>query len=159
MAKVNKNVKQAPDLEEEDNLGFLIHETARAITLAYGTVMAPLGLTRPQVRVVAWVEHHPGITQTQLCEFIPISPMAMTGLLDRMASKDLIKRVDDPSDRRVKRIFLTDGALKLMPEMEQIATAFQQRALSGITAEGRETALKTLRAMRSNLQQIMDDRQ
>ena len=108
MGKANKNVKKAPDLEEEDNLGFLIHETARAITLAYGTVMAPLGLTRPQVRVVAWVEHHPGITQTELCEFIPISPMAMTGLLDRMASKDLIKRVDDPSDRRGETDF-SDG--------------------------------------------------
>ena len=143
--------KPAPELEVDENLGFLIHETAQAITLAYGTVMAPLGLTRPQVRVLVWVDHSPGITQTELCGRISSSPMAMTGLLDRMESKDLVKRVDDPNDRRVKRIYLTNGALRLKPEMERIADDFRKAMRRGLAPQDIATAVNVLKSMQANL--------
>lgn len=151
--------KPAPEIEVDDNLGFLIHEAAQAITVAYGTVMAPLGLTRPQVRVVVWVDHSPGITQAELCERIGISPMAMTGLLDRMERKDLVKRVDDPTDRRVKRIFLTNGALKLKPDMEQIAATFRLQARMGLAPEEIATAVNVLKSMRANVLRIREEAQ
>ncbi len=151
--------KPAPEIEVDDNLGFLIHEAAQAITVAYGTVMAPLGLTRPQVRVVAWVDHSPGITQAELCERIGTSPMAMTGLLDRMESKELVKRVDDPNDRRVKRIFLTNEALRLKPEMEKIAATFKQQVRLRPTPEQITTAVNVLHTMRSNAPRTKPDAQ
>jgi MarR family transcriptional regulator for hemolysin len=151
--KVNEPM---PEIEVDDNLAFLIHEAAQAITIAYGTVMAPLGLTRPQVRVLVWVNHSPGITQAKLCEVIGNSPMAMTGLLDRMESKDLVKRVDDPSDRRVKRLFVTSGALKLKPKMDEISAIFRQQARLGMTAEDIATAAEVLRKMRANCLKIKE---
>jgi DNA-binding MarR family transcriptional regulator len=156
---VSKVENPAPEFEADDNLGFLTHETAQAITQAYGTVMAPLGLTRPQVRVLVWVDHLPGITQAELAERLTTSPMALTGLLDRMESKDLVKRVDDPSDRRVKRIYLTDGALKLKPDMEKIAAEFRIQARKGIAPEDVATAIDVLQAMQVNLQKIKKDAQ
>jgi len=151
--------EQAPDIEADDNLGFLAHDTARAITQAYGTAMAPLGLTRPQVRVVVWVDHMPGITQADLADRLTTSPMALTGLLDRMESKDLVKRVDDPSDRRVKRIYLTDGALKLKPDMEAITLELRNRARLGLAPDDIATAINVLRAMKANLERFKEEAQ
>jgi MarR family transcriptional regulator for hemolysin len=146
--------ERAPEIEADDNLGFLTHDTARAITQAFGTAMAPLGLTRPQVRVVAWVRYIPGITQAALAERLTTSPMALTGLLDRMEAKNLIKRVDDPNDRRVKRIYLTDGALQLSPEMEKIAAELRRQMREGLTPEDVATAVRVLNKVKENLQKV-----
>lgn len=146
-----------PDMESDDSLGFLTHDTARAITLAYGTLMAPLGLTRPQVRVLVWVDHIPGITQADLAERLTTSPMALTGLIDRMESKDLVKRVDDPNDRRVKRIYPTDGAIELKPEMAKITEKFRSVMYSGIAPEEVATAVNVLKTMTANLRNVKDE--
>ncbi|MGE0623730.1 MAG: MarR family winged helix-turn-helix transcriptional regulator [Pseudomonadales bacterium] len=139
-----------PAADTDEPLGFLIHETSHALSQGYSAVMAPLGLTRPQVRVLVWADHVPGITQAELCERLNSSPMAMTGLLDRMEAKDLVKRVEDPKDRRVKRIYLTEGALKLKPDMDVIAARFKKSVRQGLTAADIATAQRVLSTMKSN---------
>ena len=144
----------APESERDETLGFLIHEVANAISQGYSRVMAPLGLTRPQVRVLVWVGYSPGITQTELCELIGTSPMALTGLLDRMEAKNLVKREENPTDRRAKRIFMTDGALALRPEMEKIAAEFRQAVRAGLDPEDIATAQRVLTTMKNNVEKI-----
>ena len=144
----------APESEQDESLGFLIHEAANAISQAYSRAMAPLGLTRPQVRVLIWVDYSPGITQSELCELIGTSPMALTGLLDRMEAKNLVKREENPADRRAKRIFLTDGALALKPEMEEVAAQFRQIARAGLDPEDIVTAQRVLNTMKTNVEKI-----
>lgn len=141
----------APESEKDEPLGFLIHELANALSQGYSTVMAPLGLTRPQVRVLVWVDHSPGITQAELCELIGTSPMALTGLLDRMEAKNLVKRQEDPTDRRAKCIYPTDGALALKPEMEKIEAEFRVSVRKGLTAEDIATAQRVLQTMKENV--------
>lgn len=140
----------APTADTDEPLGFLIHETSHALSQGYSAVMAPLGLTRPQVRVLVWADHLPGISQAELCERLSSSPMAMTGLLDRMEAKDLVKRVEDPKDRRVKRIYLTEGALKLKPDMDIIAERFKVAVRQGLTSEDILTAQRVLNTMKAN---------
>lgn len=144
----------APEAERDETLGFLIHEVANAISQGYSRVMAPLGLTRPQVRVLVWVGYSPGINQAELCEMIGTSPMALTGLLDRMEAKNLVKREENPADRRAKRIFLTDGALALKPEMEKIAAEFRQAVRAGLAPEDIATAQRVLTTMKRNVENI-----
>ncbi len=151
--------QQTPQTDTDEPLGFLIHETSHAISQGYSTVMAPLGLTRPQVRVIVWADHQPGITQAELCERLNSSPMAMTGLLDRMEGKNLVKRVEDPNDRRVKRIYLTDGALALKPEMEKIAARFKEAVRKGLSAEEIANAQRVLATMKSNAQKVRTESQ
>ena len=149
----------APASEKDEPLGFLIHEVANALSQGYGTVMAPLGLTRPQVRVLVWVDYSPGITQAELCELIGTSPMALTGLLDRMEAKNLVKRQEDPTDRRAKCIYLTDGALALKPDMEKIEAEFRVRVRKGLTAKDIATAQRVLATMKDNVNAIRESTQ
>lgn len=152
MAVDSTTNKPISEIEDLDNIGFLIHETAQAITVAWGTVMSPLGLTRPQVRVIAWVDHSPGITQAELSGLLGITAMSLTGLLDRMELKHLVKRTEDPADRRVKRIFLTPAALKMKPAMEVIADEFRQALHKGVSAKDLATTFDVLSRLRTNLQ-------
>lgn len=143
-----------PAADTDEPLGFLIHETSHALSQGYSAVMAPLGLTRPQVRVLVWADYLPGITQAELCERLSSSPMAMTGLLDRMEAKDLVKRVEDPKDRRVKRIYLTEGALRLKPDMDVIAAGFKEAVREGLSAADIAAAHRVLATMKANAVRI-----
>jgi len=143
-----------PAADTDEPLGFLIHETSHALSQGYSAVMAPLGLTRPQVRVLVWADYLPGITQAELCERLSSSPMAMTGLLDRMEAKDLVKRVEDPKDRRVKRIYLTEGALRLKPDMDVIAAGFKEAVREGLSVADIAAAHRVLATMKANAVRI-----
>jgi DNA-binding MarR family transcriptional regulator len=140
--------------EQDEPLGFLVHEVANAISQAYSALMAPLGLTRPQVRVLVWVEQRPGITQAELSELIGTSPMALTGLLDRMEAKKLVCRQEDPTDRRAKCLYLTDGALALQPEMKSLATGFSEAVRDGLTEEDIATTQRVLATMKANMDKL-----
>ncbi len=145
--------------EQDEPLGFLVHEVANAISQAYGALMAPIGLTRPQMRVLIWVDRRPGISQAKLSELIGNSAMAMTGLLDRMEAKNLIRRQEDPTDRRAKCIYLTDGALALKPEMEKLAAGFGDATSRGLTPEDIATTQRVLTTVKANVEKIREDAQ
>jgi DNA-binding MarR family transcriptional regulator len=143
--------------EQDEPLGFLVHEVANAISQAYGALMAPIGLTRPQMRVLIWVERRPGISQAKLSELLGISAMAMTGLLDRMEAKNLVRRQEDPTDRRAKCIYLTDGALALKPEMEDLAAGFGESIRQGLSEDDLATTQRVLTAVKANVEKVRAD--
>jgi MarR family transcriptional regulator for hemolysin len=80
--------------------------------------------------------------------------MALTGLLDRMESKNLVRRQEDLTDRRAKCVYLTDGALALRPEMEKLAAGFGEALGESLSAEDIATAQKVLTTMKENVEKI-----
>ena len=124
---------------------------ARSISSAYTAMMEPLGLTGPQSRVIAYVDRYPGITQVELCEYLGLGSMAITGIIDRMEAKCLVKRAVDPADRRVRRIYLTDEALLLRPEMDEIIQKLRSQVESNISREDMKTFVDVLKRIEANL--------
>ena len=144
------------DHVESEDMGFVVYEVARAFTNVYAQLMSPLGLTRPQARVIACVIRFPGITQADLCEYIGVGRMAMSGLIDRMESKDLVSRTEDPSDKRVKRVFLTRSARKLIPDMQTIADTLYKQSMSSVNANDLRITKQVLGTIRSNLHDLLN---
>ena len=152
-----RNVVPLSSRIEDEYMGFLVYDVARSFTNAYAKLMAPLGLTRPQARVIACVMRFPGITQADLCEYIGVGRMAMSGLIDRMESKDLVSRSEDPSDRRVKRVFLTRSARKLLPDLQAMADTLYEKSMSAITTQDLKTTMGVLLSIRENLGDLVTD--
>ena len=99
----------------ERGFGFLVHDIARQLTSVLDERLSPYGLTRAHWRAVLYIWRTPGISQTDLSEILDLSRMGVTGLIDRMESKGLVSRKDDETDRRVKRVYLTDSTVELLP--------------------------------------------
>ena len=153
----DRSVVPISDHVESEYMGFLVYDVARAFTNAYAKLMAPLGLTRPQARVMACVTRYPGITQADLCEWIGVGRMAMSGLLDRMESKDLVSRSEDPSDRRVKRVFLTRNARKMLPDLQTIADTLYEKSMSSIKTKDLKVTMEVLSNIKVNLEDLLTD--
>jgi MarR family transcriptional regulator for hemolysin len=138
-------------MEEIDgSFGFLIHDIARQMTSVMDKRLGKHGMTRSHWRAVLYIWRTPGISQTELSEILDVSRMGVTGLLDRMERKGLVLRKDDPSDRRMKRIYLTDSTQELIPMMTQLGGETMDDFLSGISKKDKEALMNLLLKVKLN---------
>lgn len=136
--------------KKNGSLSFLLHDVSRRVARAFDKQMEPLGLTRSQWCVIVYVARDPGIAQTGLADKLEIGRMAVTGLVDRMESKGLVERRDDPKDRRIKRIFLSDSAQEIIPKMQLFGELVDTGVFRGLTLEDRDHLVKCLLSIRDH---------
>jgi MarR family transcriptional regulator for hemolysin len=139
-------------------LGYLIHDVSRLRRVSYDRELAPLGITRSQWWVLAFVSRNDGLPQTQLANELDVGKVALGSLIDRLQSAGFVERRADEKDRRVKRVYLTDKARDLINKIGPINDSFNARILKGIPREDLELTSRTLYAMKKNLIGLVADR-
>ena len=68
-----------------------------------------------------------------------------------MEKAGLVQRRSDPTDRRVRKLYLTAKAHPLLAEMKMMGMAAREEALKGISKSDRDIMLETLITMKTNL--------
>jgi MarR family transcriptional regulator for hemolysin len=135
-------------------LGFLIHDVSRLRRIAFDLLMKPMGVTRSQWWVLAYVSRHDGMMQTELAALLDVGKVTLGGLVDRLESSKLVERRPDPSDRRAKRIHLTAAAQKLLMDMRNAEDRMNARILRGISAKQRSDLTEMLTRIKDNLAEV-----
>jgi DNA-binding MarR family transcriptional regulator len=102
-------------------LCFALHATSRAVTQAYGPLLAPLGVTYPQYLVLLVLWEEDDLTVSGVGERLFLDSGTLTPLLKRLETQGLVVRHRDPEDERVVRISLTTAGKKLRRKAEGIA--------------------------------------
>lgn len=75
-----------------------------------GRELAELGVSVANMQRLARLSFLPeGATQRELARTMDIDPPTLVRVLDLLEKADYIRRQSDPTDRRLKRILLTDG--------------------------------------------------
>jgi DNA-binding MarR family transcriptional regulator len=97
----------------EDDLGFLMARTHRAMRRALMSRLEPLGITYPQFQVLNALCEEDNVSQVALAERVNMDKTSLARMLDRMETAGLIGRSADPSDSRVNRITLTNRGRRL----------------------------------------------
>ena len=65
-------------------------------------------ITLPQVVVLEYLARKPeGCPMNELAQFLSVSRPAVTGLVDRLLVQALVRRQEDPEDRRIVRVAIT----------------------------------------------------
>lgn len=140
-------------------LGYLIHDVSRLRRVCFDRELAPLGITRSQWWVLAFVSRNDGLPQTQLANELDVGKVALGALIDRLQAAGFVERRADAKDRRVKRVFLTKKAHKLIEDIGPITDSFNERILEGIPRKDLEVTSRTLYAMKKNLIALVSDRE
>lgn len=109
------------------------------------------GLTRSQWQTVAYLAKQEGVRQTSLAEMLEIEPMTLVRILDRLETRGLIERRQDPEDRRAWRLYLKDAARPLLLAMQPLGEATRAEALKGVSDVDRDRLIETLTLMKTNL--------
>ena len=136
------------------NLSFLLHDVSRRVARAFDKQMEPMGLTRSQWNVVVYVAREPGIAQSRLADKLSIGRMAVTGLIDRLEEKGFLERRDDASDRRVKRIYISDSAEEIIPKLQIAAETVGAAVFSGLSDPDRSELIRLLLSVKNQANQV-----
>ncbi len=135
-------------------LAWEIAETSRTIRRYYDERTAPLGVTTPQWRVIAWVGHEPGMKQVELADRLDLEPITIGRAIDRLERRGLIERQPDPVDRRVWRLVLTKEGEPIFEKLKNLAERMAARAFAGFSDEELETLHASLTRIRENLDHV-----
>ncbi len=82
------------------------------------------GLTIPQMRLLWALRDDDGLPVGALADHLGVNPSTITGHVDRLVRQGLVRREEDPVDRRVVRNFLTDTGTVTVTAIRRIAGAY-----------------------------------
>lgn len=74
------------------------------------------GLSMSQLGALFHIHHAGSSGVTDLGDDLGVTSSAASQMLERLVQQELILRSEDPNDRRVKRIILTDKGLQVLRE-------------------------------------------
>ena len=134
-----------------DMIPWEIAETAHAVRRAFDRRAAPLGVTRAQWRVLAWLDREPGLRQVELADHLDVEPITLCRIIDRLQESGLVERRRDLEDRRAWRLHLTDKARPLVDQLRALAGVMAGEAFAGLSAESIDNVRAALAQVRDNL--------
>ena len=105
-------------------------------------------LTQPQADVIFTLGNTAGLTFKEIGELTLITKGTLTGVIDRLEQKALVKRVQGSDDRRCIRVVLTKKGGQLFREVFPKHIAYLKRTfdkLSGNEIQAIERSLQKLR--------------
>ena len=146
--KPKRDVRATPvtrDLNASLRFGFLIHDVSRLRRVAVDRALKPLGITRAQWWVLAFLSRRDGMTQTALAADLDLTKVAIGGLLDRMEAAGFVERRADQNDGRARRVYLTRAGAKMVSAIRESVEAVELEILGrhsrgGAGAGGRNAA-------------------
>ena len=139
------------NLESNLRFGFLIHDVSRLRRIVVDRALKPLGLTRSQWWVLAFLSRRDGMTQTALAADLDLTKVAIGGLVDRMEAVGLVERRADKRDARARRIFLTRAGQRLISKIRDHVNVVEADILSTVSEPELDQAAAVLLKIKGRL--------
>jgi len=105
---------------------------------------------QPPVLFALWKQD--GQTQTELARCMDRTPATVTAALNRMERDGWVERRSDDSDRRVTRVFVTEKALNIRPEVETRLRLLDEQTFRSFDCTERALLRRFLMQMEKNLE-------
>ncbi|MBI5285277.1 MAG: MarR family transcriptional regulator [Chloroflexi bacterium] len=110
-------------------------EMLRRVAIRYGDAVGIIdalriqgwsedGLTIPQMRLLWALRDEDGLPVGVLAEHLGVNPSTITGHVDRLVRQGLVRRLEDPADRRIVRNLLTEQGDATVGALRRIAGTF-----------------------------------
>jgi len=145
-------------LNGEEPLGRLIYLLSQDMKNFAGKVLKPNDLTLEQLHILKNMCVDSGMSQRQIGEIANKKAANITRMLDRLESKDLVERRENPEDRRAASVFLTHKGEDLVNKVIGTFDFFSSKFLKGISLEEQEIIRNAFKKMTSNLEEMSQNK-
>ncbi|WP_374413823.1 MarR family winged helix-turn-helix transcriptional regulator [Novosphingobium colocasiae] len=143
------------NLDAHLRFGFLIHDVSRMRRIVVDRALKPLGITRSQWWVLAFLSRRDGMTQTALAADLDLTKVAIGGLVDRMEAAGFVERRADERDARARRIFLTRAGQKLVTTIRESVDAVETEIMTVVSEEELDAAGIVLLKVKTRLIELI----
>ena len=140
------------DYAMNESIEFLLRAVNRRAEKLANQELAKFDLTSTQFRTLTYLSHQPPLTvrQCDLEVFFSKSNPAVTGILNNMEQKDLIRRVCNPADGRSKVLEITEKGLALLPQLDAYRGWMDKLLTENMTEEEKAILIVLLKKMRNS---------
>ena len=144
-------------LENEITLGMLIGQVHRLSTKRFvqNSHMHGLEISLDQWLVLGPVWKNDGISQKDIAEYCGKDKTSITKIIDTLEKKNLVVRVTDQLDHRVKRVVLSQKGRELFLSALPVMAQTRDELRSGISDKEIEALKTILNKIYKNLNDIL----
>lgn len=132
-------------------MGYRVKLLSQLLARKFQDRLEPYGLTPFHWVVLCCLWQEDGLATSSIGEKLQQVGGTLTGVLDRMEQRGLVRRERDTRDRRVWRIWLTEAGEELKYILPPIAFEIREQALQGISEQEREQLSEMLDLAIANL--------
>lgn len=143
--------QKSDTLSLDDDLGFLMARTYRAMRRWLVARLEPLGLTYKQFQLLNALSEEGNVSQTELATRANMDATALARMLVRMERADLVWRTQDPVDARVNRVRLTEEGRALRARVIPYRNHGLSLAVQGLTEEEVQALKDFLNRIHANM--------
>lgn len=97
-----------------------IHDIIAGFRCAGTGRLVRAGVSMTHMHVLWLLQHHGDLAMSRLAELLDVSLSNATGIVDRMAERNLVERVRVPDDRRLVLVRLASGGEQAIDELETV---------------------------------------
>jgi MarR family transcriptional regulator, organic hydroperoxide resistance regulator len=133
------------------NMGYRIKLLSQLLYRRLSERLEPFGLTPFHWVVLCCLWEKDGLPTSSIGDKLQQVGGTLTGVLDRMEERGLIRRERDSKDRRIWRIWLTETGKKLESTIPTIVTELREETWSGVSHQERELFSQILNRAIANL--------
>jgi DNA-binding MarR family transcriptional regulator len=116
-------------------INYLLSKAQKNVTQRFAEKLGIVDVTPVQYGVWKCLCENGTLTPSQIAQMLSVDTSTITGLLDRLENKRLLKRTPDPDDRRALKVSLTQNGRELEDKMEQLTTEAHNEVLSVFSEE------------------------
>jgi DNA-binding MarR family transcriptional regulator len=117
------------------------------------------GLTLPQMSTLFHLHHGSRCGVSDIGELLGVTNAAASQMVDRLVHYELIERSEDPVDRRVKQLRLTEKGRDIVQESIEARRRWMEKLTTALTNDEQAsiiTALTILTSAAHDLEPVMD---
>ncbi|WP_193194759.1 MarR family winged helix-turn-helix transcriptional regulator [Nostoc sp. MG11] len=133
------------------SMGYRIKLLSQLLSRKFTEKLEPFGLTPFHWLILCCLWQEDGLPTSSIGDRLKQVGGTLTGVLDRMEERSLVRRERDPHDRRIWRIWLTDAGKELETVLPPISAELRDLTMQGISLTDRELFSQLLNQAIANL--------
>ena len=130
-----------------DKIGILIKRASLEVEKTALAVLAPYNMNLTQYKIITFLYNAPPAStrQVDLERAFSMTNPSVTSVLHTLEKKGLVRREENPEDKRSNVISLTDKAIRMQGELEAAGERLEETIAENLSPEERATLIALLK--------------
>ncbi|MCL4364092.1 MarR family transcriptional regulator [Patescibacteria group bacterium] len=130
----------------------LLFKTARLMKQEMSFTNNLMHLSVLQIHALIFLKHNDNVTMSDIADYFKIELPSATNLINILCDQKLVKRYENPEDRRLVMITLTYGGKKLLKQVISERKKKLEKVLSYLSDQDKTALFKIFKTLYNKLQ-------
>lgn len=141
-------------MQLQNCINFQLTKAQKSVFAYFKDSLACFDVTPSQYALLSLLWNGDELSPSQIAQELDLDASSITGLLTRIESKDLIRRVYSSEDRRGVTISITDKGMALKDRVNAAVEKCNSEILDGITDEEYAALLSCIAKLHGNAERL-----